>query len=220
MDYRCLNAETIPDEFPIQRQTDILATLTGAQVLSSLDTLSGFTQLEIHEDDIKKMAFRTHRGLFQFLRLPFSLHNGPSIFQRVMQGILAPYLWSFALVYIDDIMVYLKSYKEHIDHLDLVLSAVEKAGITLSPSKCHFFYNSILLLGHQVTRLGLSMHEEKVRAVMELKRPTKVSELQTFLGMVIYFLLFIPYFADICGPLFQLLKKGIRWKWEMDEEYT
>lgn len=84
MDYQCLNAETIPDEFPILRQADILATLTGAQVLSSLDALSGFTQLEIHEDNIKKTAFHTHRGLFQFLHLPFSLRNSPSIFQRVM----------------------------------------------------------------------------------------------------------------------------------------
>ncbi len=67
-----------------------------------------------------------------------------------MQGILAPYLWMFMLVYIDDIIVYSKNFKEHINHLDKVLIAIEESGITLSPSKCHIFYSSILLLGHKL----------------------------------------------------------------------
>ena len=220
IDYRKLNAVTTPDEFPIPRQSEILSSLSGAQVLSSLDALSGFTQLELDPEDIEKTAFRTHRGLFQFKRMPFGLRNGPSIFQRVMQGILAPYLWLFCLVYIDDIVVYSKSYEEHIDHLDLVLEAIEKAGITLSPNKCHLFYGSILLLGHKVSRLGLSTHLEKVRAILELERPKKLSQLQTFLGMVVYFSAFIPYYASICTPLFQLLRKGARWHWGADEEYA
>jgi len=66
VDYRRLNATTIPDEFPIPRQSKILSSLSGAQVLSLLDTLSGFTQLEMDGEDVKKTAFRTHRGLFQF----------------------------------------------------------------------------------------------------------------------------------------------------------
>ena len=92
MDYRKLNAVMIPDEFPLSRQSEILASLSGSQVLSSLDALSGFTQLEMDSEHIEKTAFRTHRGLSQFKRMPFGLQNGPAIFQRVMQGILAPYL--------------------------------------------------------------------------------------------------------------------------------
>ena len=218
MDYRKLNAATIPDEFPIPRQSEILASLSGAQVLSSLDTLSGFTQLEMAEEDVEKTAFQTHRGLFQFRRLPFGLRNGPSIFQCVMQGILAPYLWIFCLVYIDDIVVYSKSYEDHIIHLDKVLGAIERAGITLSPTKCHMFYDSILLLGHKVSRLGLSTHLEKVRAITELRRPGKISELQTFLGMIVYFSAFIPFYADICAPLFGLLRKGQKWEWREEHE--
>ena len=220
VDYRKLNAVTTPDEFPIPRQSEILSSLSGAQVLSSLDALSGFTQLELDPEDVEKTAFRTHRGLFQFRRMPFGLRNGPSIFQRVMQGILAPYLWLFCLVYIDDIVVYSKSYEDHIHHLDKVLEAIEKAGITLSPNKCHLFYGSILLLGHKVSRLGLSTHEEKVRAILELDRPRKLSQLQTFLGMVVYFSAFIPYYAFVCAPLFHLLRKDCRWKWGAEEEYA
>ena len=218
MDYRKLNAATIPDEFPIPRQSEILASLSGAQVLSSLDALSGFTQLEMAEEDVEKTAFRTHRGLFQFRRLPFGLRNGPSIFQQIMQNILSPYLWIFCLVYIDDIVVYSKSYEDHIVHLDKVLGAIGRSGITLSPTKCHLFYDSILLLGHKVSRLGLSTHLEKVRAITELRRPSKVSELQTFLGMIVYFSAFIPFYADICSPLFGLLKKGRKWEWQEEHE--
>jgi len=220
IDYRKLNTVTMPDKFPIPRQSEILSSLSWAQVLSSLDVLSEFMQLELDPADMEKTAFRTHRRLFQFKCMPFRLRNGLSIFQRVMQGILTPYLWLFCLVYIDNIVVYSKSYEEHIDHLDLVLEAIEEAGITLLPNKCHLFYGSILLLGHKVSQLGLSMHLEKVRAILHLERLKKLSQLQTFLSMVIYFSTFIPNYASICAPLFQLLRKGARWHWGAEEEYT
>lgn len=97
-----------------------------------------------------------------------------------MQLVLSPYLWLFCLIYIDDIVIYLASYEDHIKYLDQVLEAIEKTGITFSPSKCHLFYPSIILLGHKVSYLELSMHEKKVREIMDLERPTKIAQLQTF----------------------------------------
>jgi hypothetical protein len=82
-----------------------------------------------------------------------------------MQGVLAPYLWLFTLVYIDDIMVFSKSWNEHIVHLDRVLSTIAAAGLTLEPKKCFVGYSSILLLGQKVSCLGLSTHREKVAAI-------------------------------------------------------
>ena len=185
------------DEFPIPQQSEILASLSGAEVHSSLDALSGFTQLEMAEEDAEKTAFRTHKGLFQFKWMPFGLTNGPPIFQCIMQSVLSPYLWLFCLVYIDNIVVYSTSYEEHIKHLDRVLGAIEKAGLTLSPAKCHLFYPLIVLLGHKVLRLGLSMRNERVKAVLELECPQKVSQLQTFLRMLVYFSAFctMPLYA-------------------------
>lgn len=101
-----------------------------------------------------------------------------------------------------------------------MLAAIEKSGITLSPSKCHLFYSSILLLGHKVSRLGLATHKAKVKAIQELERPTRVSQLQTFLGMIVYFSAFIPFYASICAPLFLLLRKDARWDWTAEQEYT
>jgi hypothetical protein len=118
--------------------------------------------------------------------MPFGLRNGPSVFQRVMQGVLAPFLWLFTLVYIDDIVLFSKSWEEHLLHLNQVLGAIAKAGITLSPPKCFVGYTSILLLGQKVSRLGLSTHREKVTAILDLATPRHVSDLQKFLGMCLF----------------------------------
>src|SRR5277367_1656670 len=205
---------TVPDEYPLPKQTDILQALSGSQWLSTFDALSGFTQLEIASEDRHLTAFRTHRGLHQFRRLPFGLRNGPSVFQRVMNEVLSRYLWIFVLVYIDDIVVYSYTFEDHLKHVDWVLQAIETAGLTLSPSKCFLGYQSLLLLGQKVSRLGISTHREKVDAIVAPKPPKNVSELQTFLGMMVYFSNYIPFYAWIVNPLFQLLKKGTTWSWD------
>ena len=213
IDLRRFNSLVMPDEFPLPKQEDILQALTGVQWLSSLDALAGFTQLTMTPAALEKLAFRTHRGLYQFRRMPFRYRNGPSVFQRIMQGILAPFLWIFALVYIDDIVIFSTSFEDHIQHLDQVLKAVSGANITLSPSKCHLADQSLLLLGQKVSRLGLSTHKEKVAAILQLREPENISQLQQFLGMMVYFLSYIPFYAWIAQPLFQLLKKENSWNW-------
>lgn len=140
-------------------------------MLSSFDALAGFTQLEMSEEHKEHTAFHCHLGLWQFKCMPFSLHNGPSIFQRIIEGVLSPFLWLFALVYIDDIMVFSCNWDDHFTHLDKVLGTIAAAGITLSPPKCFIGYSSILLLGQKVFRLGLSTHKEKVSAILDLEHP-------------------------------------------------
>jgi hypothetical protein len=168
IDLRKLNELVVADEFPLPRQDDILQALSGSQWLTTLDALAGFTQLTMAPESREKLAFRTHRGLFQFARMPFGYRNGPSVFQRVMQTVLAPFLWIFALVYIDDIVIFSVTFEDHLKHLDLVFSAIAGANLTLSPPKCHLAYQSLLLLGQKVSRLGLSTHKEKVDAILQL----------------------------------------------------
>jgi hypothetical protein len=102
--------------------------------------------------------------------MPFGWRNGPPEFQRAMQEILSPYLWIFTIVYLDDIVVYSKTFEEHVC---LVLKAIASSGLTLSPPKCHLGYRSIVMLGHKVSRLGLSTHNEKLKAtcIWELEAP-------------------------------------------------
>ena len=218
IDLRRLNERVVADEFPLPRQDEIIQSLEGSQYLTTLDALAGFTQLSIKADDREKLAFRSHRGLYQFRRMPFGYRNGPAVFQRVMQGILAPFLWIFALVYIDDIVIFSKSFEDHLIHVELVLKAIRDAKFTLSPSKCHFGYQSLMLLGQKVSRLGLSTHKEKVDAILQLDDPKNVHDLQVFLGMMVYFSSYIPFYAWIVHPLFQLLKRENKWKWDIEEQ--
>jgi Reverse transcriptase (RNA-dependent DNA polymerase) len=125
----------------------------------------------MQDEDVAKTTFCTHRELWQFKCLPFGLQNSPSSFQRTMQSILSPFLWLFTLVYIDDLIIYSKSDKEHLSHLDLVLQACEDVDLTLAPKKCHFMNTSILLLGQKVSHLGLLTHKLKVQAIVELACP-------------------------------------------------
>lgn len=206
IDYRRLNKVTVADQHPIPKQTDILQALSGAQYLSVFDALSGFTQLEFDKESRPLTAFRTHKGLHQFKRMPFGWRNGPAEFQRAMQEILSPFLWLFTLVYIDDIIVYSKTFEEHLHHVDVVLKAIANSGLTLSPPKCHLGYQSIIVLGNKVSRLGLSTHHEKLRAIWELKAPHDRKSLMTFLGTAVYFAAYIPYFSWMATPLFKLLR--------------
>ncbi len=130
-----------------------------------------------------------------------------------MQEVLSPYLWIFALVYIDDIVVFSRTFEEHTTHLDTVFKAIAESKITLSPKKCNLGYQSLQLLGQKVSRLGLSTHKEKIDAIVDLVEPRNVKELQMFLGMMVYFSAYIPFYAWIVAPLFKLLKKGQAWEW-------
>jgi hypothetical protein len=121
-----------------------------------------------------------------------------------MQEILAPYLWIFALVYINNIVVYLRTFKEHLQHVDCMLSAIAKSGLMLSPPKCHLSYRSIVVLGNKVSRLGLSTHAEKLKAVWKLEAPKTRKLLETFVGLAIYFAAYIPFFSWIA--LFKLMQ--------------
>jgi Reverse transcriptase (RNA-dependent DNA polymerase) len=196
-----LNEIAISDEFPLPRQDKIIQALSGSQWLSTLDALAGFTQLEIEPKEQEKLAFQTHRGLWQFVRMPFGYKNGPSIFQRDMQNILAPFLWIFSLVYINDIVNFSLTFDDHLSHLDQVFKAVETSGITLATTKCHFGYQSLLLLRQKVSRLGLSTHKEKVDAILHLYEPRNTHDLQIFLGMMVYFSSYVPFYAWIAAPL-------------------
>jgi hypothetical protein len=131
-----------------------------------------------------------------------------------MNRVLAKFLWLFVLVYIDDIVVYSQSFNNHVQQLDQVLRAIAGANITLSPSKCHIGYQSLILLGQQVSRLGISTHQEKIDSVDAMKPPTKVKELQMFLGFVNYFAVYIPFYTWITKPLYRLLSKDTEWTWE------
>jgi RNase H-like domain found in reverse transcriptase len=125
----------------------------------------------------------------------------------------SPILMDIALVYIDNIIIFSLTLENHISHLDQVFKAIEESGVTLSVTKCHFGYQSLLLLGQKMTRLELSTHKEKVDTISLLDKLKNCHDLQVFLGMMVYFSMYVPFYAWIARPLFNLLKSSVKLEW-------
>jgi transposase InsO family protein len=220
IDFRKVNEVTKADQYPIPRIDDILSQFSGKAYFTTFDANKGFHQIEIDPKDREKTAFRTHRGLHQYKRMPFGLKSGPGIFQRLMDKILGRYKWQTALVYIDDIIIYSPDFETHLKDVDTVFGLVGKSGITLSPTKCHLGYQSLNALGHTISNLGIGTAEGTVKAVKEFPRPSNRKEVQRFLGLCVYYRRFVKDFSKIAKPLYHLTKDDTKFKWDEDCEAT
>ncbi|CAN4118004.1 unnamed protein product [Withania somnifera] len=121
IDYRRLNKVTVKNKYPMPRIDDLFDQLRGAVVLRKIDLRSGYHRLHIRTEDIPKTAFRTRYGHYEFLVMSFGLTNAPAAFMDLMHRVLKPYLDSFMIVFIDDILVYSRSKSNHEQHLGLIL---------------------------------------------------------------------------------------------------
>ena len=161
------------------------------------------------QDSQQKTAFTTHNGLYEFLTMPFGLVNSGASFQRLMGHILRGLEYRFALIYIDDIIIFSKSVDEHLDHLEEVFRRLRDANVKLNPKKCSFVKQRVEYLGHVVTPEGISPNPDKVRVVQEFPTPTNLKELRSFLGLANYYRRFVRGFSNIANPLNALTKKNV-----------
>ncbi|KAL2252742.1 UNVERIFIED_CONTAM: Transposon Ty3-G Gag-Pol polyprotein, partial [Sesamum indicum] len=187
VDYRQLNRVTVKNKYPLPRIDDLLDQLKGAIIFSKIYLRSGYWQLRIAENYIPKTTFRTRYGHYEFLVMPFGLTNAPAAFLALMNRTFQEYLDHFVIVFIDDILVYSKDRDEHERHLRIVLQILKENELYAKLSKCEFWVNQVVFLGHVVSGDGVKPDPSKVKAIMEWRVPKNATEVRSFLGKGVEF---------------------------------
>ncbi|KAJ3690328.1 hypothetical protein LUZ61_019492 [Rhynchospora tenuis] len=218
IDYRDLNKVTIKNKYPLPRIDDLFDQLQGSSVYSKIDLRTGYHQLRIKPEDIEKTAFRSRYGHYEYLVMPFGLTNAPAVFMDLMNRVFRDMLDICVVVFIDDILVYSRSPEEHVTHLRMILDRLREHKLYAKFSKCDFWLNQISFLGHVISKEGLSVDPDKIRAIQEWPVLKNITEIRSFLGLTEYYRRFVHSYAKIAKPLTQLLQKDIPFKWEEAQE--
>eukprot|EP00253_Pinus_taeda_P008664 PITA_08664 len=213
IDYRQLNKLTIKNKYPLPRIDELFDQVKGTTMFSKIDLRSGYHQIRIKEEDIAKTAFRTRYGHYEFLVLPFGLTNAPATFMCLMNSIFHQYLDRFVLISIDDILIYSRTVEEHQEHLRMVLQTLREHQLYAKFSKCDFLQEEIQYLGHVITKDGIVVDPEKIKAIMEWPVPKDVADIRSFMGLAGFYRRFVKGFSKVAFPITSLQKKGRAFQW-------
>ncbi|KAF8095408.1 hypothetical protein N665_0333s0001 [Sinapis alba] len=171
------------------------------------------------EGDEWKTAFKTKVGLYEWLVMPFGLTNAPSTFMRLMNHVLRALIGRFLVVYFDDILIYSKTMREHVEHLRQVLDVLRKENLYANFKKCSFGIDNLVFLGFVVTSQGIQVDEEKVKAIKEWPTSKTIGEVRSFHGLAGFYTRFVRDFSTIAAPLTEVIKKSVGFTWgEAQEE--
>ncbi|SGY29992.1 BQ5605_C002g01105 [Microbotryum silenes-dioicae] len=208
VDYRGLNKITRKNRYPLPLIPEALDRIRGAKIYTKLDLRSGYNLVRIKEGDEWKTAFRTRYGHFECLVMPFGLTNAPAAFQHLMNSIFRDLLDVSVLVYLDDILIFSGDECQHTRHVQEVLQRLINNKLYCNPKKCEFNRTSTEYLGFIISPSGVSMSQDKVKAITSWPTPTSLKELQQFLGFCNFYRRFIEGYSRVIAPLTRLLKKN------------
>jgi len=206
IDFRKLNKITLPDPEPMTQAEDLFQKMTTAKYFSILDLSKGFWQVPMNENDIKKTAFVTPDGHYEFLKMPFGLKNSSATLIKGLRKLFDG--MEHVAFYVDDIIVYTETIDEHLKVLNQVFNKLKNANITLRPSKCHIAKNEVDYIGHTLKNGTISPNNDKDDKIRNAPIPTTKKSVQAFLGLTGYYRKYVPNYASIAAPLHDLTKKG------------
>ena len=213
IDYTGLNDITVKNKYPLPLLDSAFTPLHDAVIFSKLDLRNAYHLVRIREGDEWKTAFNTHLGHFEYLVMPFGLTNAPAVFQALVNDVLRDMLNRFVFVYLDDILIFSSSYKDHVNHVRQVLNRLLENRLFVKAEKCDFHATTVSFLGYVVEKGQLKPDPGKIRSVVEWPVPATRKQLQRFLGFANFYRRFIRDYSRIAAPLTQLtsVKKPFAW---------
>ena len=209
IDFCQLNNRTKKDAYPLpqmQETMESMESMVGTCFFSTMDLKSGFWQVKMAKDSQQYNAFTVgSMGVYEFLRMPYRLCNALGTFQRLMQNCLGELNLTYALIYLDDVIVFSRTEEEHLHCLPVVFARFLEHELKLKPSKCHFLQDEITFLGHEISAEGMKLGTAKLKAIAEMAPPRTYTEIRRFTGMTGFFR-FIKGYSKIAKPLNNLLE--------------
>nr|ABF96190.1 retrotransposon protein, putative, Ty3-gypsy subclass [Oryza sativa Japonica Group] len=218
VDFTDLNKACPKDHFPLPRIDQLVDSTAGCELLSFLDAYSGYHQISMAKEDEEKIAFITPFGVFCYVKMPFGLITAGNTFQRTVQGALSNQLGNNVEAYVDDIVVKIKTGDSLIDDLRETFDNLRRYRLMLNPEKCTFGVPSGKLLGFLVSGRGIEANPEKIKAIENMKSPTRLKEVQKLTGCMAALSRFIARMGERGQLFFALLKKQDKFVWTQEAE--
>ena len=200
------------------RIDETLDCLSGSKYFSTLDLQSGYWQMGIEPESRPITAINTSLGSYQFRKLCFGLNGAPASFVKLMTKVMNNLQWNICLVYLDDLIVFSKTFETAVERLDTVFQRLASAGLKLNPSKCCLFQKKVQYLGFEVSEEGVHTCLSKVQAIIDWPTPKNLTDVRSFLETCSYYRKFVKDFAKIAKPLFLLTEKNRPFVWKTETE--
>ncbi|KAF6216171.1 hypothetical protein GE061_000511 [Apolygus lucorum] len=215
-DYRALNQLIEGIDFPLATIQSLLTHLHGAKYFSLIDLNSAYHQIPLTASSKKLVAFKTPFATYTWKRVPFGLKTGGGVLSILMEQIFHDLHGKYLVWYLDDLLIFSNSNREHQDHVREVLNRLERANLTVNPEKCKFGTKEIQFLGHVVSNGKVTIGEDRIKELLAIQAPQTPKQVSQFIGAVNFFQGFIPDYAKIAAPLNALRKKNIPFEWSLE----
>lgn len=206
-----LNKCVKTDHYPLPRVEDVFQAVSKGKIFTILDLSNAYLQLKVHPESQKLLTINTHKGLYQYTRLPFGLSSAPTQFQSVMDQVLKGL--PLTACYLDDVIIAGKDMEECKSNVVKVLQRLESHNIRVNFDKCKFFEESVSFLGHVINRNGIAPQPSKLEAIKNAPRPLNLKQLRSYLGLINYYHKFMPMVSSVLKPLYSLENKDTPFTW-------
>ena len=219
IDPQHLNKALKREYHPITTIEDVTTRTDGSRYFTVLDANQGYFQIGLDQESQKLTAFNTPFGRYMYKRLPMGISAAPEIYQRAMHDMFAEI--DGVEIVMDDILVHAPTTEIHDQRLERVLTRCRETNLKLNQRKTKLCAEEVTYIGHKLTKDGVKIDEEKVKAVLEMPEPSSIANVQTLLGMVTYTCKFLPHLSQVTEPLRYLIKESHQegFKFHFDEDH-